>query len=107
MTELSGSPGFAPPLAGKKLSRRRAVALELVATVTLTISLVVAATAVSLGNRSLVERPSAAAPAAPLDRARAVALSAVILEAEPTARPEVAGPMTGSAWPSAIHDHGQ
>jgi hypothetical protein len=45
MTELSGSPGFAPPLAGKKLSRRRAVAFELVATVTLTISLVVAATA--------------------------------------------------------------
>ena len=70
MTELTGSPGFAPPLAGKKLSRRRAVALELVATVTLTISLVVAATAVSLGNRSLAERPVAAAPMAlPLDRA--------------------------------------
>jgi hypothetical protein len=50
MTELTGSPGFAAPLAGKKLSRRRAVALELVATVTLTISLVVAATAVSLGR---------------------------------------------------------
>lgn len=70
MTELTGSPGFAPPLAGKKLSRRRAVALELVATVTLTISLVVAATAVSLGNRSLAERPTAAAPMAlPFDRA--------------------------------------
>ena len=70
MTELTGSPGFAPPLAGKKLSRRRAVALELVATVTLTISLVVAATAVSLGNRSPAERPMAAAPMAlPLDRA--------------------------------------
>jgi hypothetical protein len=72
MTELTGSPGFAAPLAGKKLSRRRAAALELVATVTLTISLVVAATAVSLGNRSLVERPiTAAAPTAPsLDRAQ-------------------------------------
>ena len=71
MTELPGSPGFAPPLAGKKLSRRRAVALELVATVTLTISLIVAGTAVSLGNRSLVERPLAAAPtAAPLDHAQ-------------------------------------
>jgi hypothetical protein len=71
MTELSGSPGFAAPLAGKKLSRRRAVALELVATVTLTISLVVAATAVSFGNRSLVERPLAAAPTAlPLDHAQ-------------------------------------
>ena len=70
MTELTGSPGFAPPLAGKKLSRRRTVALELVATVTLTISLVVAATAVSLGNRSLAERPFAAAPTAALDRAQ-------------------------------------
>jgi hypothetical protein len=70
MAELSGSPGFAPLLAGKKLSRRRAVALELVATVTLTISPVVAATAVSLGNRSLVERPLAAAPTAPLDHAQ-------------------------------------
>jgi hypothetical protein len=68
MTELTGSPGFAPPLAGKKLSRRRVVALEPVATVTLTISLVVAATAVSLGNRS--PAPMAAAPMAlPLDRA--------------------------------------
>ena len=59
--ELIGSPGFAAPLAGKTRSRRRAVAIELVATVTLTISLVVAATAVSLGNRSLTERPLAAA----------------------------------------------
>jgi len=70
MTELSGSPGFAAPLAGKTRSRRRAVAIELVATVTLTISLVVAATAVSLGNRSLAGRPLPAAPiAAPLDHA--------------------------------------
>lgn len=74
MAELTGSPGFAPPLAEKTLSKRRAVALELIATVTLTISLVVAATAVSLGNRSLargaVERPSAGmAIGAPLDHA--------------------------------------
>jgi hypothetical protein len=44
--------------------------VQLVATVTLTISLVVAATAVSLGNRSLAGRPLPAAPiAAPLDHA--------------------------------------
>jgi hypothetical protein len=71
MAELTGSPGFAAPLAGNTLSRRRAVALELVATVTLTVSLVIAATAVSLGNRSLAERPSAATPVAtPLDHAQ-------------------------------------
>jgi hypothetical protein len=71
MTELTGGPGFAAPLAGKTRSRRRAVAIELLATVTLTISLVVAATAVSLGNRSLAERPFAAAPiAALLDHAQ-------------------------------------
>lgn len=69
MTELTGSPGFAAPLAGKTRSRRRAVAIELVATVTLTISLVVAATAVSLGNRSLVERPLSAASMVPLNHA--------------------------------------
>ncbi len=64
MIEPTGSPGFAPPLAGQTQSRRRAVALELIATVTLTVSLVVAATAVSLGNRSLAEHPAAAAPIA-------------------------------------------
>jgi hypothetical protein len=75
MAELIGKPGFAPLGAEKTLSKRRADALELIATVVLTISLVVAATAVSLGNRSLargdlVERPSVQMPAgAPLDRA--------------------------------------
>ncbi len=53
MAELTGNPGFAPPRTEKTLSRRRARAIELIATVTLTVSLVVAATAVSLGNRSL------------------------------------------------------
>lgn len=67
MTEPIGNLGFAPPRADKALSRRRAAALELVATVTLTISLVVAATAVSMGKRSLarsetVERPLVAMP---------------------------------------------
>jgi hypothetical protein len=51
MTELSGKPGFVPR-AGTSLSKGRALGLELVATVALTASLVVAATAVSLGNKS-------------------------------------------------------
>jgi hypothetical protein len=67
MTEPIGNLGFAPPRADKARSRRRAAALELVATVTLTISQVVAATAVSMGKRSLargetVERPLLAMP---------------------------------------------
>jgi hypothetical protein len=53
MAELTGSPGFAPPKSEKTQARRRAAAIELVASVGLTISLVVAATAVSLGNRAL------------------------------------------------------
>ena len=52
MTELSGSHGFTPR-AETSLSKRRTLAIELIATVALTVSLVVAATAVSLGNRSL------------------------------------------------------
>ena len=53
MAELTGVPGFAPPRKENTASRRRAATIELMATVGLTISLVVAATAVSLGNRSL------------------------------------------------------
>jgi hypothetical protein len=49
MTELSGTPGFAPPRTETTRATRRAV--ELIATLTLTVSLVVAATAVSTGNR--------------------------------------------------------
>jgi hypothetical protein len=69
MTELTGNPGFAPPRAEQMLSRRHAVALELIATVALTVSLVVAATAVSMGDRSLargdvVGRPSVQMPLA-------------------------------------------
>ena len=54
MAELTGIPGFAAPKNEKTQSRRRAAAIELVASVGLTISLVVAATAVSLGNRALM-----------------------------------------------------
>jgi hypothetical protein len=52
MAELTGSPGFAPP-SEKTQARKRAAAIQLIATVGLTISLVVAATAVSLGNHLL------------------------------------------------------
>jgi len=67
MAELTGKPGFAPPRAEKTLSKRSALALELITTGALTISLVVAATAVSMGNRSLArgdfaERPPLLTP---------------------------------------------
>jgi hypothetical protein len=68
MAELTGVPGFAPPRRDNTTSRRRAATIELIATVGLTISLVVAATAVSLGNRSrtrgeLIDRGSIQNPA--------------------------------------------
>jgi len=53
MAELTGNPGFAPPRAEQTLSKRHMAALELIATVAPTVSLVVAATAVSIGDRSL------------------------------------------------------
>jgi len=54
MAELTGRPGFAPPKAQQSGSRRRqAITIELVATATLTVSLIVAATAVSMGNKLL------------------------------------------------------
>jgi hypothetical protein len=64
MAELTGKPGFAPPRAEKTLSKSRAVGLELIATVALTVSLVVAATAVSMGNRSLTRGDLIAHPSA-------------------------------------------
>lgn len=62
MAELTGNHGFAPPRAEQMLSRRRAVALELIATVALTVSLVVAATAVSIGDRSFARGDAIAPP---------------------------------------------
>jgi hypothetical protein len=53
MSDLSGNSGFAPPRAEETLSRRRAHALELIATAALTVSLIVAVTAVSIGDRTL------------------------------------------------------
>jgi short subunit dehydrogenase-like uncharacterized protein len=68
MAELTGVPGFAPPRRENTTSRRRAVAIELIATVGLTISLAIAATAISLGNRALtrgdlIERGGVQTPA--------------------------------------------
>jgi hypothetical protein len=54
MAELTGQPGFAPPKEQQTGSRRRqAITIELAATAALTVSLVVAATAVSMGNKLL------------------------------------------------------
>jgi len=53
MAELAGNPGFMAPKLEETLSRRHAVAIELIATLALTVSLVVAATVVSMGNRAL------------------------------------------------------
>jgi hypothetical protein len=67
MAELTGNPGFAPSKPQKAYSGHHAAALELIATLALTVSLVVAATAVSLADRSLarsdaVERPPVQVP---------------------------------------------
>jgi hypothetical protein len=48
MTEFAGRVGFASPASEKKVSKRRA-RIELFATLSLTVSLIIAATAVSIG----------------------------------------------------------
>jgi hypothetical protein len=57
MAELTGSPGFVPR-GEKNQAGKRAAAIQLIATVGLTISLIVAATAVSLGNHLLTRSES-------------------------------------------------
>jgi hypothetical protein len=49
MTELTGKVGFASPMDEKAIAKRRRVGVELCATLALAVSLVVAATAVSIG----------------------------------------------------------
>jgi hypothetical protein len=49
MTRLTGMVGFASPIAEKTLSRRRRLGIELLATAALTVSLLIAVTAVSIG----------------------------------------------------------
>jgi hypothetical protein len=49
MIELTGQVGFASPIAENALSRRRILGIELIATLALAVSLIIAATAVSIG----------------------------------------------------------
>jgi hypothetical protein len=49
MTELTGMVGFASPIAAKALSRRRTIGVELIATMALAVSLIIAAAAVTFG----------------------------------------------------------
>ena len=49
MTELTGKVGFASPVSETRLSRRRILGVELIATVALTVCLIIAVTAVSIG----------------------------------------------------------
>ena len=49
MTELTGMAGFTTPLAEKTFAKRRRTGVELFATVALAVSLLIAATAISIG----------------------------------------------------------
>ena len=49
MTELTGMVGFASPRVEKTIAKRRRLGVELCATLALAVSLLVAATAVSIG----------------------------------------------------------
>lgn len=49
MTELTDMVGFASPIAKKTIAKRRRLGVELCATLALAVSLLVAATAVSIG----------------------------------------------------------
>jgi len=69
MTELTGDPGFAPTKPERLLSKHHAFALDLIATLALTVSLVIAATAVAMAKRSSAhygypEQPAAQMPVA-------------------------------------------
>jgi hypothetical protein len=52
MTALKGQVGFTSPIADKANAKRRRAGVELFATIALAISLVIAATAVSIGMAS-------------------------------------------------------
>ena len=64
MTELTGNPGFAPTKPQRLLSKHHAFALELIAMLALTVSLVIVATAVAMAKRSLAHYGCAEQPAA-------------------------------------------
>ena len=62
MTELTGKVGFASPVSEKALSKKRTRGVELIATLALAVSLIIAATAVSFGvarAQSLVRQTNA------------------------------------------------
>jgi len=67
MAEPTEHSGFAPPKPKRMLTRRHTAVIELIATVTLTLSLIVAATAVSLANKPLL-RAGLHSPSAPIVR---------------------------------------
>ena len=48
MTELTGKVGFASPVSEKRLTRRRILGVELIASVAIAVCLIIAATAVSI-----------------------------------------------------------
>jgi hypothetical protein len=54
MIELPGTVGFASPISEKSFAKRRRAGVELFATLALALSLVIAATAVSIGARAQV-----------------------------------------------------
>jgi hypothetical protein len=49
MTTLTGKVGFASPISENALSKKRTLGVELIATLALAVSLIIAATAVSFG----------------------------------------------------------
>jgi hypothetical protein len=60
MTELTGKIGFTSPITEQASSKRRRDGVELIATVALAVSLVIAATAVSIDMARVQTLPSAA-----------------------------------------------
>jgi hypothetical protein len=62
MAELTGNPGFAPPRKRQSPAAWRTAPIEVITTLGLTVALIIAATAVSFSNRSLIR--SEAAPRA-------------------------------------------
>jgi hypothetical protein len=72
MAELTGHPGFAPPKPQHTLTRRHTASIELVATLALTVSLVVAATAVSMAQKSMARASVIEHASAPLPVVRLI-----------------------------------
>ena len=70
MTELAGTVGFGATMADKINAKRRRAGVELMATIALAVSLIVAATAVSIGMaRAQAFHPAGTVRAMPLSAA--------------------------------------